>query len=125
MPFAVRIPAAHEAIAPAVRVRDLTVVFTTAQGELPAVSHVSLDLAPGQVTGLVGESGSGKSTLAQALLNAVPKPGRVASGAVEIDGIGVEANVLVNRKVLVKTEALRHIADPILHLLRICGDVDS
>ena len=74
--------------APGVRMRDLTVAFATAQGEMPAVSHVSLDLAPGQITGLVGESGSGKSTLALAVLNAVPAPGRVTSGAVEIDGIG-------------------------------------
>jgi peptide/nickel transport system ATP-binding protein len=72
----------------AVRVRDLTVAFPTAQGERPAVSHVSLDLAAGQITGLVGESGSGKSTLALTLLNAVPKPGRVTSGTVRIDGIG-------------------------------------
>jgi peptide/nickel transport system ATP-binding protein len=73
-------------VRPSVRVRDLTVAFPTEQGELPAVSHVSLDLAPGQITGLVGESGSGKSTLALALLNA--SPGRVVSGSVEIDGIG-------------------------------------
>jgi peptide/nickel transport system ATP-binding protein len=72
----------------AVRVRDLTVAFGTDAGELPAVSHVSLELAPGRITGLVGESGSGKSTLALALLNAVPSPGRVTSGGVEIDGIG-------------------------------------
>jgi peptide/nickel transport system ATP-binding protein len=79
-----------EADAPAagVRVRDLTVAFATRDGELPAVSHVSLDLAPGQITGLLGESGSGKSTLALTLLNAVPRPGRVTSGSVEIDGVG-------------------------------------
>ena len=70
----------------AVRVRDLTVVFATAGGERPAVSHVSLDLAAGQITGLLGESGSGKSTLALALLNA--SPGRVTSGSVQIDGVG-------------------------------------
>ncbi|MHB1596429.1 MAG: ABC transporter ATP-binding protein [Streptosporangiaceae bacterium] len=72
----------------AVRVADLSVAFTAAGRELPAVSHVFLDLAPGKITGLVGESGSGKSTLALALMNAVPKPGRVTSGTVWIDGIG-------------------------------------
>jgi peptide/nickel transport system ATP-binding protein len=72
----------------AVRVRDLTVAFRTPQGPLPAISGVSLDLVRGGITGLVGESGSGKSTLALALLNAVPDPGRVASGSVQIDGIG-------------------------------------
>jgi len=72
----------------AVRVRDLTVAFRTQEGPLPAVSHVNLDLVRGQITGLVGESGSGKSTLALALLNAVPAPGQVVEGAVEIDGVG-------------------------------------
>jgi peptide/nickel transport system ATP-binding protein len=73
---------------PAVRVRDLTVAFRTPQGLLPAVSHVSLDLTRGQITGLVGESGSGKSTLALSLLNAVPAPGQVVSGSVEVDKVG-------------------------------------
>jgi len=84
---AVTLPATPNAGVPAaVRVRDLTVAFATADGELPAVSHVSLDLPPGRITGLLGESGSGKSTLALALLNATP--GRVTSGSVEIDGVG-------------------------------------
>jgi peptide/nickel transport system ATP-binding protein len=72
----------------AVRVRDLTVSFPTADGMLPAVAGVSLDLARSQITGLVGESGSGKSTLALTLLNAVPPPGRVDRGSVTIDGLG-------------------------------------
>jgi len=74
--------------AAAVSVRDLTVAFSTPEGLLPAVSHVSLDLDRGQITGLVGESGSGKSTLALTLLNAVQQPGRVTSGSVLVDGIG-------------------------------------
>jgi peptide/nickel transport system ATP-binding protein len=89
--MAVPVPAVTEAIqnaSPSVRVQDLTVAFATQDGELPAVSHVSLDMAAGQITGLVGESGSGKSTLALALLNAVPSPGRVTSGSVHIDGLG-------------------------------------
>jgi peptide/nickel transport system ATP-binding protein len=89
--MAVPVPAVTQAIqnaSPSVRVQDLTVAFATQDGELPAVSHVSLDMAAGQITGLVGESGSGKSTLALALLNAVPSPGRVTSGSVDIDGLG-------------------------------------
>ncbi|MEV4458349.1 ABC transporter ATP-binding protein [Microbispora sp. NPDC049633] len=73
---------------PGVRVRGLTVVYRTPAGELPAVSGVDLDLAPGTITGVVGESGSGKSTLALSLLNAVQPPGRIAAGSVEIDGLG-------------------------------------
>ncbi len=72
----------------AVRVRDLTVSFPTADGPLPAVAGVSLDLARSHITGLVGESGSGKSTLALTLLNAVPPPGHVDGGSVTIEGVG-------------------------------------
>ncbi|WP_405140724.1 ABC transporter ATP-binding protein [Sphaerisporangium sp. NBC_01403] len=74
--------------APGVRVRDLTVVYKTPLGELPALGGVSLTIEPGTITGIVGESGSGKSTLALSLLNAVQSPGRVKSGSVEIDGLG-------------------------------------
>jgi oligopeptide/dipeptide ABC transporter ATP-binding protein len=74
--------------APGVRVRDLTVVYKTPAGELPALSGVNLTLEPGSITGIVGESGSGKSTLALSLLNAVQPPGRIRSGSVEIDGLG-------------------------------------
>jgi peptide/nickel transport system ATP-binding protein len=76
------------ATAPGVRVRDLTVVYKTPAGELPAVGGVSLAIEPGTITGIVGESGSGKSTLALSLLNAVQPPGRIKSGSVEIDGLG-------------------------------------
>lgn len=80
--------AAPATTAPGVRVRDLTVVYKTPAGELPALSGVSLTLEPGSITGIVGESGSGKSTLALSLLNAVQPPGRIKSGSVEIDGLG-------------------------------------
>jgi peptide/nickel transport system ATP-binding protein len=87
-------PASPEATSPtetgtaAVRVRDLTVAFRTPDGALPAVSHVSIDLVRGQITGLVGESGSGKSTLALTLLNAVPAPGQITEGSIQIDEVG-------------------------------------
>ncbi|GGL02693.1 ABC transporter ATP-binding protein [Sphaerisporangium melleum] len=73
---------------PGVRVRDLVVVYKTPLGELPALGGVGLTVDPGTITGIVGESGSGKSTLALSLLNAVQPPGRIASGSVEIDGLG-------------------------------------
>ncbi|WP_194922968.1 ABC transporter ATP-binding protein [Catenulispora pinisilvae] len=71
-----------------VEVRDLTVEYQTSVGWLPAVAGASLDLRAGQITGLVGESGSGKSTLALSLLNAVPAPGRIAGGTIEVAGVG-------------------------------------
>jgi len=72
----------------AVRVKDLTISFPTPAGPRSAVGGVSLDLVRGEITGLVGESGSGKSTLALSLLNAVPAPGKVVSGSIEIDAVG-------------------------------------
>jgi peptide/nickel transport system ATP-binding protein len=71
-----------------VSVHDVRVCFPTDAGPVAAVAGVSLDLPRGQITGLVGESGSGKSTLALTLLNAVPSPGQVESGSVEIPGVG-------------------------------------
>ncbi|BCJ32767.1 peptide ABC transporter ATP-binding protein [Actinocatenispora thailandica] len=75
-------------LGPAVRIEDLTVAYRTPAGELPAVSRINLELAPGSITGLVGESGSGKSTMALAMLNAVQTPGRITGGSIEIDGLG-------------------------------------
>lgn len=72
----------------AVQVRGLNVVYSTSQGEIPAVNNVDLDIRAGEITGIIGESGSGKSTLVMAMMNAVTKPGRIASGSVSIDGIG-------------------------------------
>ena len=68
-------------------IRGLTVVFGTPAGEMPAVNEVALDLPLGTITGLVGESGSGKSTLALAMMNAVPKPGRIAAGSIRLPSV--------------------------------------
>jgi peptide/nickel transport system ATP-binding protein len=46
---------------------------------IPILREVSLDIAPGKVTGLVGESGSGKSMTALAMMGLMPH-GFVASG---------------------------------------------
>lgn len=72
---------------PGAAVRGLTVCFPTASGERAAVDGVDLELPAGEITGLVGESGSGKSTLALALVNAVPPPGRITSGSVQLPGV--------------------------------------
>ncbi len=71
-----------------ITIRDLEVVYSTGQGQVPAVNGVDLDIAGGQITGIIGESGSGKSTLAMAIMNAVPHPGRIVKGSVVVDGVG-------------------------------------
>jgi oligopeptide/dipeptide ABC transporter ATP-binding protein len=49
---------------PALRVRSLSVSF----GDVPAVRHVDLDVARGELVALLGESGSGKSVTARAVM---------------------------------------------------------
>jgi oligopeptide/dipeptide ABC transporter ATP-binding protein len=71
---------------PLLEVRDLRTAFPSAKGPLPVVDGVSFDLARGEVLALVGESGSGKSMTALSALRLVPKPGRVVSGSVKLDG---------------------------------------
>jgi putative ABC transport system ATP-binding protein len=48
---------------PILRLVDVAKSYPTAQGPLPVLDGVSLDLAPGASLALTGESGSGKSTL--------------------------------------------------------------
>lgn len=79
-----------------IRVRDLTVVYDTPQGLLPAVNHVNLNIYRGKITGIIGESGSGKSTLAMGMLNAVNRPGYIQGGSVELEGIGDLARMQPN-----------------------------
>ncbi len=51
----------------------------------PILRDITLDIAPGKVTGLVGESGSGKSMTALAIMGLLPQ-GAAASGQVCLDG---------------------------------------
>lgn len=59
--------------------------LTVSYGEIPAVSDVSLSVAPGEVVALVGRTGSGKSTLLTAIADMVA----TASGEVCLDGVPV------------------------------------
>jgi ABC-type branched-subunit amino acid transport system ATPase component/branched-subunit amino acid ABC-type transport system permease component len=54
-------------------IRDLTVRY----GGVTAVSHVSLDVRQGSITGLIGPNGAGKTTLLDAVTGAAPCDGDV------------------------------------------------
>ena len=68
------------------KVRGLSVFYATPTGDVRATDDISFDLREGETLGLVGESGSGKTTATSGILRMVSSPGRIAAGAVELDG---------------------------------------
>ncbi len=69
------------------QIRDLSVSFDTAGGEVRAVRHVSFDINKGESVALVGESGSGKSVTALSILQLLPyPPARHPSGSIRFEG---------------------------------------
>ncbi len=76
---------------PVLTIRDLSVAFTTARGEVEAVRYVSLDVAAGETVAIVGESGSGKSTLAACVNRLLADNGRISSGTIMLKEIDITA----------------------------------
>ena len=58
---------------PLLEVEDLSVTLKLAEGDLTAVSEISLSVAKGETLGIVGESGSGKSISSLAVMDLLPK----------------------------------------------------
>ncbi|MEM0121695.1 MAG: ABC transporter ATP-binding protein, partial [Thermoprotei archaeon] len=68
------------------KVRDLTVEYSTVYGTLRAINRLSLDVGEGDSLGVVGESGSGKSTLGLSIVRLLPPNARYAAGSIQLDG---------------------------------------
>jgi peptide/nickel transport system ATP-binding protein len=68
------------------KVEALTTTFPGEACRLPIVHEVSFELAAGRCLALVGESGCGKSMTALSLMRLVPRPGRIESGRVLLEG---------------------------------------
>ena len=71
---------------PLLEIGDLSTSFPVEGKRVAVVDEVSLSLAPGEVLALVGESGCGKSVTALSIMRLVPKPGRVESGSIRLEG---------------------------------------
>ena len=67
-------------------IRNLKVDYATLDGTVQAVDNVSLDLEEGQQLGLIGESGCGKTTLLNAIVQILPRNGRITSGEIHYKG---------------------------------------
>jgi peptide/nickel transport system ATP-binding protein len=67
-------------------IRGLSVAYRTQQGPVQAVDRVSLDVNPAQHLGVIGESGCGKTTLIRALIQVLPRNGRITSGEIWFKG---------------------------------------
>ena len=70
-------------IAPLLEIKDLSVRFSTDDGEVEALDKVSFEINPGQTVGVVGESGCGKSVTAYSIMRLLPQPmGMITNGSI-------------------------------------------
>ena len=68
-------------------VRDLKVDYATQDGRVQAVDGVSFDIEESQQLGLIGESGCGKTTLLKAIVQVLPRNGRISAGKIMFKGM--------------------------------------
>lgn len=73
------------------RIDELTVELTTANGPFRAIDRLSLDVPAGGILGIVGESGSGKTMLLRAVTGILPDGATRSWARVEFDGEDVAA----------------------------------
>jgi peptide/nickel transport system ATP-binding protein len=67
---------------PLLEVRDLHVEFDVRAGIVKAVDGLTMTINRGKTLGVIGESGCGKSVTARAILNMIPKPGKITQGEI-------------------------------------------
>ncbi len=93
-------PEPDRALAPLLKVRDLSKTYMVEGKAFQASRDIALDLWPGETLGLVGESGSGKSTLAKLLLGLA---GPDAGSLIEMDQQPLPARAKMRSRVQLKS----------------------
>jgi NitT/TauT family transport system ATP-binding protein len=79
---------APSASQPAIRYKDLSVVFGYGKDAVVALDGVSLDIAENEFVAVIGPSGCGKSTLLRVTAGLLPK--RLVQGEVWVDGTSTD-----------------------------------
>jgi oligopeptide/dipeptide ABC transporter ATP-binding protein len=83
-----------------VEIKDLKVEFDVRDGIVKAVDGATFEINRGQTLGVIGESGCGKSMTARAIMNMVPRPGKVVGGEVlyhrRVKENGTEVTDIIN-----------------------------
>jgi peptide/nickel transport system ATP-binding protein len=121
---------------PVLEIRDFSISFATESGDVKAVRHADLSLAPGEIVGLAGESGSGKSTLALGACRLLRPPAfitggsvvyrgrRVAPGGVEILDLNPrQLRALRWREIAIVFQSAMNALNPVLRVQDQLGDV--
>lgn len=67
-------------------VENLEVIYKTTQETVQAVNKISFTLKRGETLGLVGETGAGKTTTALAIMQLLPKTGKILSTNISFNG---------------------------------------
>ncbi len=71
---------------PLLEVKNLSIKFPEAHGDVDVVDNVSFSVRPGETMGLVGESGCGKSITSMAIMGLLPKSAQL-SGEIWFNGV--------------------------------------
>jgi len=71
---------------PLLAIDALSIAYRGPRGDVPVVRDLTMRIDEGEIVGLVGESGSGKTSVALAMLNYLPRGGRVTSGDIRYRG---------------------------------------
>ncbi|OKL55097.1 ABC transporter [Bowdeniella nasicola] len=69
--------AEQAAAEPLLEVKNLSIAFPAAHGDVPIVDNVSFSVRPGETMGLVGESGCGKSITSMAIMGLLPDTAKI------------------------------------------------
>ncbi len=80
-----------------VEVKNLQVQFDVRDGIVKAIDGANFAIKRGQTLGIIGESGCGKSMTAKAIMNMVPRPGKIVGGEIiyhrRLGGNGVSEHI--------------------------------